>query len=41
MATNAANVRRAFTACEYSHCRRAASKLCGMTVQFRLAAFMG
>src|SRR6516225_9621096 len=33
MATNATKVSTAFTACEYSHCRRAASKVSGATVQ--------
>ena len=34
IATSAANVSAAFTACEYSHCRRAASKFSGIRVQF-------
>jgi dihydroxyacid dehydratase/phosphogluconate dehydratase len=39
--TNAANVRTALTACEYSHCRRAASKASGRTVQLSVALFIG
>src|SRR5262245_32056250 len=41
IATNAAKVRTALTACEYSHCRRAASKSAGVTVQWLLATFIG
>jgi hypothetical protein len=40
-ATNAAKVRTALTACEYSHWRRAASKSAGATVQLLLATFIG
>src|SRR5262245_23544911 len=41
IATNAAKVSTALTACEYSHCRRAASKSAGVTVQLLLATFIG
>src|SRR5258708_21632964 len=41
MATNATKVRTALTACEYSHCRRAASKSAGVAVQLSLATFIG
>ena len=41
MATNAKKVSTALTACEYSHCRRAASKASGATVQLLLATFIG
>src|SRR5215510_7547038 len=40
-ATNATKVRTALTACEYSHCRRAASKASGAIVQLLVAAFIG
>src|SRR5262249_9698889 len=41
IATNAAKVSTALTACEYSHCRRATSKSAGVTVQLLLATFIG
>src|SRR5262249_48712334 len=41
MATNATKVSTALTACEYSHCRRAASKASGATVQLSVATFIG
>jgi hypothetical protein len=41
IATNAANVSAALIVCEYSHCRRAASKSFGVTVQLLLASFIG
>src|SRR6516164_8531149 len=41
MATNATKVSTAFTACEYSHCRRAASKASGATVQLSVDTFIG
>src|SRR5262245_55729956 len=41
MAMNATKVSTALTACEYSHCRRAASKASGAIVQFLVATFIG
>src|SRR5262245_12612920 len=41
IATNATKVRTALTTCEYSHCRRAASKASGAMVQLLVAAFIG
>src|SRR5262245_27360159 len=41
MATNATKVSTALTACEYSHCRRAASKASGAIVQLLVATFIG
>src|SRR5262245_32705922 len=41
MAMNATKVSTALTACEYSHCRRAASKASGVIVQLLVATFTG
>src|SRR5262249_36142562 len=41
MAANATKVSTALTACEYSHCRRAASKASGLAVQKFVVAFIG